>query len=135
MSLVVLAIDPGSVNCGIAVIRFGPDDGEEILVREIIAVNDLDSRLLELQESLKPDITVVGSGTAGKTAAKSALNAGLEDIRIVDEYNTTIEAKYRYLSVNPAPWYIRIIPKSLRLPADHCDDWAAVILAERTGRG
>jgi len=135
VSLVVLAIDPGSTNHGLAVITFGPDDQEEILVREIVTAVELEPRLLSLAELYHPDITAIGSGTSSKLAAKSAANAGLQDIRIVDERNTTIEARYRYLSETPAPWYMRLIPKSLRLPSTHCDDWAAVILAERMGRG
>ncbi len=135
MSLLVLAIDPGSANHGLAVIRFDPDDQEEILVREIVAAVELESRLISIAELFHPDITAIGSGVSSKTAAKSAEDAGLQDIRIVDERNTTIEARYRYLSETPTPWYLRLIPKSLRLPSEHCDDWAAVILAERMGRG
>lgn len=135
MSLLVLAIDPGSANHGIAVVRFDPEDQEQVLVREIVSATELDSRLVSLAELFHPDITVVGSGTSCRVAALSASNAGLGDVRIVDEQNTTIEARYRYLTETPTPWYIRLIPKSLRLPSSHCDDWAAVILAERTGRG
>ena len=135
MSLVVLAIDPGSANHGLAVVRFDPDDQEEILVREIVGAAELEPRLVSIAELYHPDITVIGSGTSSKLAAKSADNTGLPDIRIVDERNTTIEARYRYLSEKPTPWYLRLIPKSLRLPSEHCDDWAAVILAERIGRG
>lgn len=135
MSLVVLAIDPGSLNYGLAVVRFGKEDKGEVLAREIVEQDKLEDRLRKLAEQFEPDITAIGSGTRNRYAAELADRLGLQDIRIVDEKNSTMEARYRYLQENPGPWYIRIIPKSLRLPREHCDDWAAVILAERIGRG
>lgn len=135
MSLTIFAIDPGSQNHGLAVVRFDGDDSETILLREIIDTAALEPRLACIAEQYTPDVTVIGSGTKCKNVAESAHSAGLSDIRLVDEKNTTVEARYRFLKENPSPWYLRLIPKSLRLPKEHCDDWAAVILAERTGRG
>lgn len=131
MSLTVLAIDPGKDNCGLAVVRFGDDLSEEIILMQICPTPELEHILDRMRADYRIDRTAVGSGTFCESIVDSVTKCGLPNIRVVDEKNTTLEARARYIDANPPPWYLRWIPRSLLLPSSHCDDWAAVILAER----
>lgn len=133
MSLVVLAVDPGKTNCGLAVVKFAPGV-EDICLRENVDAQMLRQRLKEVAEEYSVDITAIGSGTFSEHALEKAVSAGLPNVQIIDERFSTMEARVRCVESTPTPWYLRIIPKTLRLPKGHCDDWAALILAERAAR-
>ena len=109
----VLAIDPGSAKCGVAVVERG-----QLLHREIVARDQLLARVAALRTQLTPDVVVLGDGTQSK-----ALLDALPDAVLVPEAYTSQRARERLRQ--SLPWWRRLLPLS-----NPYDDLVAVILAE-----
>lgn len=125
---VVLAIDPGSFKCGVAVVAGDPD--MRVLHKAVVDTVDIPQMISELCSSYSPDIILIGNGTTSEVIAKWAIESGLA-IEIVDEHFTTVEARARYFLENPPRGLRKIIPISMQTPPQPYDDYVAVILAER----
>jgi hypothetical protein len=109
----VLAIDPGSVKCGVAVVERG-----QLLHREIVARDQLLPKISALRAQLAPDVVLLGDGTQSK-----ALLAALPEALLVPEAYTSQRARERLR--RSLPWWRRVLPLSAPY-----DDLVAVILAE-----
>lgn len=122
----ILAIDPGSKKCGVAILRSG-----SILERLIVTKPLLIDAIQTLQNNYEIDLLVLGSGTQS-----NAIKDELEKLKIqlpivfVPEINTTIMARKLYWQLNPPKGLWRIVPTSLRLPPVPVDDLAAVVIAQ-----
>jgi RNase H-fold protein (predicted Holliday junction resolvase) len=123
----VLAIDPGTVKCGIAVVA----EGDPLpLHRSVVARSGLETALAQVLEHFAPDRVLVGSGTAS-TDVVAMLHRLEVAVQIVDEYGTTLAARARYYIAHPPRGWRRLIPSGLRVPPGPIDDWAAVVIAEQ----
>ncbi len=127
----VLAIDPGSAKCGVAVVY---EDGE-IVYRAIVPTVSLLEETRALAGRYRPRLIVMGKGTGSRPllSALEGANPGIP-IESMDEDHTTEEAKKRFLAENPARGWSRLLPAALRTPDRPVDDYVAVILAERYWR-
>ncbi len=124
----VLAIDPGSRKCGIAVLS----DDATVLHREIAEAQDLAGTVHALCERFRPQVILVGNGTGAERARECLAGLPPEiDLVLVDERFSSQEARARYLAENPARGWRRFLPISLRFPESPYDDYVAVLLAER----
>ena len=129
-SLMLLAIDPGRAKCGLAVVQ-GP--GPILcLERKIVETERL---IMAVGETLKrrPEVQQVLLGNATHSATlRKALAAAFPAIplELVDEWNTSVRAKARYVADNPAPGWRRLLPAGMRSPEVPYDDYAALLLAE-----
>ena len=124
----VLAIDPGSAKCGIAVVRA---DGV-ILFRAVILADNLVEEACIVAARYRPAAVLVGAGTGSKPALRALREAEWEvEITPVDESHTSEAARERFVAENPARGWQRLLPRSLRSPDRPYDDYVAVILAER----
>ena len=73
---------------------------------------------------------LLGNGTTSKYwESKLSINKTLP-VKLVDERNTTIRARERYLELKPLPFLLRWFPKSLILPPHNLDSIVALILIE-----
>jgi hypothetical protein len=52
-------------------------------------------------------------------------------VLLVDERETTLQARERYWEHNPRRGWRRLLPSSLQTPPEPVDDFVALILAER----
>ncbi|HLJ54642.1 MAG TPA: hypothetical protein VKT77_06340 [Chthonomonadaceae bacterium] len=128
----VIAIDPGSEKCGVAVVR---RDGV-VAYRAIVPTAGLTPSVAELATKYRPAQILCGRGTGSKSIIRALEDAGLEaPILPVDEAYTSEEARRRYVAEHPPHGLERLLPKSLRTPNVPYDDYVAVILAERYWRG
>ncbi len=128
---VVLAIDPGSSKCGIAV----ASESGEIVYRAIVATCELISLVRDLVAGYRPIQLVCGNGTGSVAILRDLMSAGLSTpITPVDESYTSEAARIRYIKENPARGLARLLPRSLRTPSVPYDDYVAIILAERFWR-
>lgn len=109
----VLAIDPGSAKCGLAVVEPG-----RVVHQEIVPTEQLLTRLHTLRAQLQPTVLVLGDGTQSKT-----LRPQIPDAIVVPEAFTSQRARERLRQ--SLPLWRRLLP--LREPYD---DFVAVILAE-----
>jgi RNase H-fold protein (predicted Holliday junction resolvase) len=127
-SVTVLAIDPGTHKCGIAVLR-GED--MQVLHRSVIATEDLVHTVTHLSQEHTPSIILLGNGTSARRAAETVRKLNLAPIELVDEVLTSVAARQRFFKENPPKGLRRLLPTSLQTPSQPYDDYVAIILAER----
>ena len=121
---IILAIDPGSEKCGVAVVS---DQG--ILFKDVIPRDGISNTVSHLISEHSVEHIIVGDGTGGKSIADE-LRAIAPSIELVDEYLSSRRAKARFLKDNPPKGLYRLIPHGLLTPNRPYDDYVAVILAE-----
>lgn len=132
----VLAIDPGTAKCGLAVVRRRESQPSppEVLHREIVDTARIAERVAEVVGEFAPDVVVVGDAT-GSAAVRGVLEGAaipnLPPVRVVPEAYTSERARRRYLSENPPRNVLaRLVPPGMRTPDVPYDDYVAVLLAE-----
>jgi RNase H-fold protein (predicted Holliday junction resolvase) len=130
---VVLAVDPGSRKCGVAVVRREREgDRPTPLHREVVERERLVARVLPLVSAHHVEAVLVGDATGGSVLARAlraALPAGVA-VYPVDEAFTSQRARRRYFGDNPPRGLGRLVPAGFRTPPRPYDDYVAVILAE-----
>ncbi len=121
----VLAIDPGSAKCGLAVV----DARGGVLARGVVPTETVGSVVRVWVRAHRPRLLVVGRGTALRRVRRELgeLRLPLEE---VPEANTTLRARARYFHEHPPRGWRRLIPLSLQTPPVPVDDYAAVLIAE-----
>ena len=144
--IVVFAIDPGRVKCGIAVVArddlepnpdsTGPAPCSRVCHREIVETQRLVARVLSLLPGHPIEALLVGDATGGNVLARAlrdALHAAGRPslpVLLVNEAFTSQRARARFLAENQPRGLQRLLPRSLRIPPVPIDDYAAVLLAE-----
>ena len=124
-SQLVMAIDPGHIKCGLAIL--GADG--TIVRREVVPADRL---VATLHDCPAVAVVVVGDGTrSADVLAQVREHAAAPHCLTRDETGTSLLGRARYWLENPPRGLWRLIPTSLRLPPEPFDDWVAVILAER----
>jgi RNase H-fold protein (predicted Holliday junction resolvase) len=121
----ILAIDPGSQKCGMAVV----DDESHVLAKMVISVEELGQTVLRLHQQFSITRIVLGDRTRSKSFKASLKQFNLP-ITLVDENRSSIEGRIRYLKEN-THGLKKLLPIGLRVPDRPFDDYVAVILAER----
>ena len=124
----VLAIDPGSAKCGIAVVQ---RDGA-VHFRAVVPSGRVIAQAQELTIAHRPDAVILGNGTGSRPLLLQLQASGLPaPVISVDESHTSEAARIRYIAENPPHGWQRLLPPSLRTPPVAYDDYVALILAER----
>jgi RNase H-fold protein (predicted Holliday junction resolvase) len=132
MTKTVLAIDPGSKKCGLALVRRESNNELTLLWRKIAPSEKLIEAIDEAIQIEQASVFVVGSGTQGKqTVQRLREKWPATAILSVDEKDTTLQARERYWEFNPRRGWRRLLPSTLQVPPVPIDDFAAFILAER----
>jgi RNase H-fold protein (predicted Holliday junction resolvase) len=128
----VLAIDPGSAKCGMALVQRSEKGDLEILWRKISASEDLIANLREAEAIQKFDLIIVGNGTTSEGLTRKIREESVgAAILVVDERETTLHARERYWMNTKRTGWRRFLPATLQVPPEPIDDFAAYILAER----
>lgn len=129
---VVLAIDPGTSKCGLALVRRKPSNDLELIWRDIVPTTDIAVGLAAATQISEFSMIIIGSGTSSRTLVET-LRETLPSIGIlvVDEKETTIQARERYWEHNPRRGWRRLLPATMQVPPEPVDDFAAFVLAER----
>ena len=73
----------------------------------------------------------IGDGTSSKNFAEFIRKKINVEIIIVDEKNTTLEARYLYWKIHEPSFWMKFLPEGLRVPARILDDLAAWAIALR----
>lgn len=132
MERVVLAIDPGSSKCGMALVKRTNDGEIKLLWR---GISPRDNVLAQIGEAggVEPfSMLVVGQGTTSKTLVSDIRDEyPSAAILLVDETDTTTQARERYWEHNPRRGWRKLLPSTLQVPPEPVDDFVAYILAER----
>ena len=124
----ILGIDPGRSKTGVALVTAGG----EIRNTEVLLMTDFTDALEEFLGQQEVRLCVMGNGT---TAAdmKLALHKLLPSIEIVliDEANSTEEARALYWQFNPPKGLRKLFPLGMQVPPVNLDGLAAVVLVRR----
>jgi hypothetical protein len=131
----VVAVDPGTAKCGVAVVRRGAAGGPPaVLYREVTDTASVASIASRLITAHGAGVVLVGDATGGR-AVRDTLAAVLGPdgpvLIPVPEAHTSRRARERYLRENPPrSAFARLLPLGLRTPDAPYDDYVAVLLAE-----
>ena len=129
----VIAVDPGTEKCGLAVVR---SDGD-VLVKEIVPAHHLIQRMGDVARRYSPALVVIGDGTGAQSLMELMRTEGIcplvLGVKAVDEHLTSQKARMRYLEDRrkKGKWVHRLTPLGMQTPDGPYDDYVAVILAER----
>jgi len=123
----LLGIDPGTRKCGYAVVE---RIGAPPLALGIVPLDDFGTRLAALRGDWAIDMVAVGQGTNASAVTAVVREAGLP-FALVDERETTLQARARYFVDYPPRGWRRFAPRGMLLPPRPIDDYAALLIAER----
>lgn len=128
----VLAIDPGSSKCGLAVVKRSSGGRLDVLWREVSPVENVSERVERARSEYALSMVIIGNGTRSKeVVGRIREEFPTLGILVVDERDTSLKARERYWEHNPRRGWRRLVPATLQTPPDPVDDFVAVILAER----
>ena len=124
-----LGFDPGRDKCGMAVV----ENNRCLHYHEVILSDDVTEKLASLCEQFPIEQLIMGNQTTAKQW-KIKLEKILPrpiPITMVDECNSSVEARDRYWQMYPPQGLTRLIPQGLRVPPRPIDDIVAILLIER----
>jgi RNase H-fold protein (predicted Holliday junction resolvase) len=132
MMKTVLAIDPGSSKCGMALAQRTEEGEMKLIWRAISPRADVLAQIDEAEQLHPFNVVVIGSGTTSRDLVQQIREArpGLS-LLVIDEKDTTLQARERYWENTPRSGWRRLLPASLQVPPEPVDDFVALILAER----
>ncbi|MFO0151396.1 MAG: Holliday junction resolvase RuvX [Microcystis sp.] len=123
----ILGFDPGKDQGGIAV----RSSTGKIYTHEVIASSQALERLASLCQPDPLDLWVMGNQTPSKRWCHKIAARVTIPITLVDERNSTLEARDRYWQMFPPKGLQKLIPEGMRLPDRPIDDIVAILLIER----
>ncbi len=120
----VLAIDPGREKCGVAVC-----DPGRVLYHAVVPTAEVGERVREWVRSFGVGAVLLGDRTGSRDVQGQL--AGLP-VPVVprDERGSTLAARARYFQDRPPRGWRRLLPRSVQVPPEPYDDYAAIVLAE-----
>lgn len=128
----VLAVDPGSSKCGLAVVHRSQAGRIDLVWRKIVPVEELAKAVGDCMAQHPVSMVIVGSGTRSKDTVNRIRDVSPSiGILVVDEKDTSMKARERYWIHNPRRGWRRLLPATLQSPPEPVDDFVALILAER----
>ncbi len=125
----ILGFDPGRDKCGIAVRGTNCQIHFHQVVESAIAIATIE----QLCQQFPIELVVMGNQTTAKSwqqKIKSNLPSSIP-IVMVDERNSSLEARDRYWQMYPPQGLTKLIPQGMRIPPRPIDDIVAILLIER----
>ncbi len=125
----ILGFDPGRDKCGVAVI--GKD--RQLLYHQVVVSEEAIAAIESLCQQFSIELLVMGDQTTAKSW-KQKIEPHLPTsvpIVMVDERNSSLQARDRYWQMYPPKGLARLIPQGMRLPPRPVDDIVAILLIER----
>ena len=124
----ILGFDPGRDKCGIAV----ADEDRMVYYHQVIESSQAIAVIKQLVPKYSLNLIVMGNLTTAKTwHEKLVSNFAHIPIIMVDENNSTLEARDRYWQIYPPQGFKKLIPQTMRIPPRPIDDIVAILLIER----
>lgn len=122
----VLAIDPGTSKCGIAIVE---SDGTPVEV-QVIPAEQITEYCTMWQQKYTPAAVVMGNGT-GHKALKTIVQIVFPNYVMVNERSSSELAKAIYYKYHPPRGCLCLLPISWLCPKAPIDGYAAVVIAHR----
>uniref|UniRef100_A0A832H4P8 Pre-16S rRNA-processing nuclease YqgF n=1 Tax=Oscillatoriales cyanobacterium SpSt-402 TaxID=2282168 RepID=A0A832H4P8_9CYAN len=126
---VILGFDPGRRKCGVAIM--GVD--RVVCFHQVIDSDAAIATLEQLRSKFPISLVVMGNQTSSKEWKQKLDQEFTEPLRIVmvDERNSTLEARDRYWQMYPPSGIGKLLPQALRSIPRPIDDVVAILLIER----
>ena len=129
MKTVILGFDPGRDKCGLAVM------GEDLQLHyhQVVTAAEAIASIDSLLQKFPVSVVVMGDRTTSKqwqSQLKEVLPANIA-LFMVDEHNSTLEARDLYWQMYPPKGFTKLIPQGLREPPRPIDDLVAILLIKR----
>lgn len=124
----ILGFDPGRDKCGVAIMNF---EGK-IIEHQVVNSQEVIANINSLLQKLPIQLIVMGNQTTAKSW-QAQISAQFPELPIimVDERNSSLEARDRYWQMYPPKGLTRLIPQGMRLIDRPIDDIVAILLIER----
>ena len=141
----ILAFDPGRDKTGFALASLGgelifsgifPSSERGKFFGALLNSESVDEFIIEKREEKisgfigRVKFMAVGNGTGSKEFYE-AVKALKFEIKITDERGTTLAARNLYWKIHKPGFFLRFLPKGLRVPPRVLDDLAAWAIARR----
>ena len=126
---VYLGFDPGRDKCGVAVM----DDATNLFHHEVILADEVLSTVEFLRKTYDFSLLIMGNQTTAQQwqqRLQTEITPPLA-IALVNERNSSLEARERYWEMFPPSFSQKLLPKGMRLPPRPIDDIVAILLIER----
>lgn len=123
----ILGFDPGKDKCGLAVVN----SNQQILFHQVVASEEALAVIQSLAERFSVQLLVMGNQTTSKAWKTKIEKQMALPIVLVDERNSSLEARDRYWEMYPPQGLQKLIPQGMRLPPRPIDDIVAILLVER----
>ena len=126
----ILGFDPGRDKCGIAVMA----RDRTIVYQKVIPSPQAMATISTLCQQYPIEQIVLGNQTTSKmwlNQIKNLFSTDLIAINLVDERNSSLEARDRYWQIYPPQGLAQFIPQGMRIPPRPVDDIVAILLIER----
>ena len=125
---IILGFDPGRDKCGLAVM------GEDLQLyyHQTVPAQEAIATIQSLLQKFPISLLVMGDRTTAKQWRSQLEQLPTQlSIAMVDEHNSTLEARDRYWQMYPPKGLAKLVPQGLREPPRPIDDIVAILLIER----
>lgn len=122
----ILSIDPGREKVGMAILSLQG----EVWYREILPEEEIEKKIQALKRKYGHFQVVVGNSTGKEKVLEILRKMGLS-FTLVDERNSSEEARKLYFQAHPPRGWRKIVPLSFLYPDAAFDDWQAVVIGRR----
>lgn len=127
--MLLLGFDPGRDKCGLALVEA---EGN-IIQKEVVVSQQAILTIKKWSQTYSIAQIVMGNQTTSKQWRDQLKEAFPEmEIIMVDERNSSLEARDRYWQLYPPRGLMALVPKGMRVPPRPIDDIVAVLLVERS---
>ena len=125
---IILGFDPGRDKCGVAVLT----KNLTLHYHQVVTAENAIAKIGQLISQFEVELIVMGNLTTSQSW-HDRLKSAFADlpVEMVNEQNSTLEARDRYWQMYPPQGFQKLIPQSLRLPPRPIDDIVAILLIER----
>ena len=123
----VIAVDPGTHKCGLAVL----DSTGAVVWQAIISRDQVFARVSELLAKYTGAQVAIGGSTQGSVLSDEFMREGDISARMVDETDSTMLARELFWRENRPGCLWAIFPPSFRPLPRPIDDYAAIIIGRR----
>ena len=126
----LLGLDPGRDKCGIAVMAV---EERKLIFHQVIPSSEAIATISNLGKQFQIQQIIMGDQTTAKKWHQDLEKSGwpADQIIMVDERYSSLEARDRYWKMYPPKALLRLIPQGMRQPPRPVDDIVAIILIER----
>lgn len=123
-----IGIDPGLSKCGYAL---AAEDGRRLSL-DIVPTEALGRRLLADVGNGRIGVVCVGDATKSELIVRIVReHCPQVQIALVDERNTSLEARGLYYQDHPPRGMWRLVPRGLLVPKEPLDGYAALLIIQR----